>query len=66
MSLDAKLQRMTEKVSANQDAQKVAKQALWERIKTDAPEVADFLTTMKQAFGQPKRVAVWIGEERVL
>jgi hypothetical protein len=42
------------------------RQAIWSRIKADAPEAAEFLTAINEAFGKPKRTAVWIGEERVL
>lgn len=42
------------------------RQEIWSRIKSDAPEIADFLTKINQEFGKPKRVGVWIGEERVL
>ena len=43
-----------------------SKREIWEQIQNDAPEIAEFLSEMHEVFGKPKRVGVWIGEERFL
>lgn len=60
------MNRLGAKVQVSTDAMKQERQQIWSRIRTDAPEIADFLTEINQEFGKPKRVGVWIGDERVL
>ena len=43
-----------------------SKREIWEQIQNEAPEIAEFLSEINAVFGKPKRVGVWIGEERVL
>lgn len=42
------------------------RQETWNRIKADAPDVAQFLTEINQAFGKPEAVRVVIQGEAVL
>lgn len=42
------------------------KRAAWERIQKEAPEIAESMLAIKEVFGKPEAVAVWIDEERVL
>lgn len=45
---------------------RIQRQATWSRIKADAPDVAQFLTEINQAFGKPEAVRVVIQGEVVL
>lgn len=54
------------RLQARVETQKAERQRKWERIKTEAPEIAEFLTEVNQTFGKPAKVAVVIGTERVL
>ena len=60
------IERLQPKVMADVDAAKAERKAKWERIKTEAPEIAEFLTDINAAFGKPARVRVDINGERVL
>lgn len=42
------------------------RQETWNRIKADAPDVAQFLTEINQAFGKPEAVRVVIRGDVVL
>lgn len=64
--LNQAIDRLGSKTTVAFDAEKQKRQEIWSRIKTDAPEIADFLTEINQEFGKPVRTAVWIAEERVL
>ena len=66
MPLAQKLDRLSKSVSEEQQAMREEKLRKWERIKSDAPEIAGFLSEINAVFGKPKRVGVWIGEERIL
>ena len=54
------------RLQARVETQKAARLAKWERVKTEAPEIAEFLTDVSRTFGKPARVAVMIGQERVI
>ena len=54
------------RLEARVEAQRKARQDKWKRIKTEAPEIADFLTEINAAFGKPARVRVEISGERVV
>lgn len=42
------------------------RQAIWRRIQTEAPEVAELLTEINREFGKPSAVKVIINNETVL
>lgn len=64
--LNQAIDRLGAKTTVVFDSEKQKRQEIWSRIKSDAPEIADFLMEINQEFGKPKRVGVWIGKERVL
>lgn len=66
MSLDESINRFRDKIQPEHEAIKAERQRKWERIKTEAPEIAEFLTEVNQTFGKPAKVAVVIGKERVI
>lgn len=39
---------------------------VWDRIQTEAPEIAQSMKAIADVFGRPKAVQVWIGDERVI
>lgn len=64
--LDAAINRFGSKATVAFEADKQKRLEVWSRIKTDAPEIAEFLLEVNAEFGKPVRTAVWIGDERVL
>lgn len=54
------------KIDALKEKIKSDRMATWSRIKADAPDVAQFLTEITQAFGKPEAVRVVIQGEVVL
>ena len=60
------LERLQPKVMAEIEAEKMDRKEKWDRIKREAPEMADFLKEVTEVFGKPKKVWLKIGEERVL
>ncbi len=55
-----------EKLEALRKKSNADNRAIWTRIKTEAPDVAAFLTEVNQAFGKPEAVKVVIGGDVVL
>lgn len=56
----------TQLLEEENEKARIQRQATWSRIKTEAPDVAAFLTEVNQAFGKPAEVKVVIGGEVVL
>lgn len=50
-----------EKIDAMRRKQSGNQRAAWDAIKSESPDVADFLTQVKAAFGKPAAVEVVIG-----
>ena len=44
----------------------MSKQEQWEKIKKEAPEIANFITMVSKEFGKPKAVGVRIDGEIIL
>lgn len=66
MSLTEQLAKVGSKVTVEVNAKRDARRAAWERIQKEAPEIAESMLAIKEVFGKPEAVAVWIYEERVL
>jgi hypothetical protein len=66
MSLTERLAKVGSKVTVEVNAKRDARRAAWERIQKKAPEIAESMLAIKEVFGKPEAVAVWIDEERVL
>jgi len=56
------LAKSAERKSAEQNE----RQHTWQRIKTEAPDVAEFLTAIQATFGKADAVAVKLGDEVVV
>lgn len=69
MDLDARIRRLESAVS-HKNAEwdtlgRADKAEAWARIQAEAPDLAEWLTAMRQAFGRPARVRVELNGERV-
>jgi hypothetical protein len=58
--------QLGEKVRKVEDEIKTERQAKWQRIQDEAPEIAAFLVDVNDVFGKPVRTWVEINGERIL
>lgn len=59
-SLTASLDRLQATVSSGIEERKRRREA-WDRVRTEAPEHAEWITAVSAAFGRPARVRVRVG-----
>lgn len=66
----ARIERLQQKAKSKNSERKSAeqneRQHTWQRIKTEAPDVAEFLTAIQATFGKADAVAVKLGDEVVV
>lgn len=60
-TLTASLDRLQTTVSAGIEERKRRRREAWDRVRTEAPEHAEWITAVSAAFGRPARVRVRVG-----
>ena len=60
-TLTASLDRLQATVSAGIEERKRLRREVWDRVRTEAPEHAEWITAVSAAFGRPARVRVQVG-----
>ena len=57
---------LSKRIAEREISEKSHKAAAWERIKSESPEIADFLSDVSRIFGKPSRVNVYIKGEKII
>ena len=65
-TIDDQLTRLGEKLKATRETETSHRAAAWQRIQTEAPELAELMREVARVFGRPASVRIKIDGERVL
>lgn len=57
-SISESIENLRAAAARKREREQARKAEAWDKVKTDYPDIADFITSMTATFGKPKRVVV--------